>query len=130
MKKLAQLGIALALPFMVTGCGGGADGAIKEQISLMNEMAGVLEGVTDKASFEAAQAKMKKLEDRGKELGKKLEDMKLSDQEKKNLEEKYKGQAEQAAKRLTAAMTNAMTKGMGGAPGFPGVPGIPGLPGK
>jgi len=100
MKKFLSLTCAFALLVGVSGCGSKADSLIKEQIKLMNDLADAIE--------KDDEAKAKDIQEKIKENGKKLDDLKLSDDEKKKLEEKYKGDVEKAMKRVMEA---AMKKG-------------------
>jgi hypothetical protein len=112
MKKLVGMGIALVVLSALAGCsgGGGAESLMNEQIKTMNELSGVLEGIKDDASADAAVPKLEKLALQIKELDKKGKDIKVSADEKKKLEEKFKGQLEEAVKRLMAASVGAGMK--------------------
>ena len=67
MKK-ALLGAVAVLCLSLPACGGASDeheAAIQEAMSFMNEMAITMEGVSDKASLEAAVPKLKEIAARG-----------------------------------------------------------------
>jgi len=114
MKKAIVLG-ALAVVLTLSGCGSQADGLIQQQIKLMNEMADAMENKDE--------AKLKDIESRMKTIGKQMEELKLSDADKKALEEKHKDAMMKAAGRMFSAAMK------GGLPGVPGG-GLPGLPEK
>jgi hypothetical protein len=124
MCRFLTVGCAAALLFGVSGCGSSAESNIKEQISLLNDMA------------DAAQ---KKDEAKIKELGNKIKDLqeqfnKFSESDQKAALEKHLGELMQATMKAgTAQMGGALEK-MGGVFGGPdfGKPGggfdIPKLP--
>jgi hypothetical protein len=110
VKHLLGLGALLVLGAVV-GCGGGtsspsskgveaapdseADKLLKEQIALMNDMATAIE----KKELDTKA----KIEEKTKEIGKKLDALKLSEADQKKLQEKYKGELEKAMARVMAA---------------------------
>src|SRR5262245_17875236 len=107
--------VAAAALVAMAGCGGGADGLVKDMISDMNALADAIE--------KGDEAKVKEAEERMKATTKKLDDLKLSDDEKKKLMEKHKPELEKAGKRMAEAMFKKMGQGMG----LPGLGG--GMPG-
>jgi hypothetical protein len=104
VKKVLATVAAFAFLTGVSGCGSKGESLVKEQISLMNQMADEIEGSASKEKLEEIGKKMK-------ETGKQLEDLKLSADEKKKLEDKYKPEMEKALKRM---MDAAMKKSKGG----------------
>lgn len=75
---------------------------MKQQISLMHDMAEAIEN-EDEAALES-------IESRAESLRSKMDQMDLSDGEKKRLAEKYKDDIAEATKRV---MTATMSKAMG-----------------
>ena len=117
MKKLAGFGVCLFLLCGVSGCGSsGPDATMKESIVVMNDLSSILEGIKDNATADQAIPKIEKQADRMKELRKKMQELKLSTEEEKKLEEKYKPETDKARERMQKAMkqalTNAPTKAM------------------
>jgi hypothetical protein len=129
MNKSVVFGSGILVVALVVGCGGSSDDAImKEQIDLMNQMASVMEKVTDADSMKSAEAEIKTLKEKGDALNKKTKDW--SEDKKKKMLEKYKGEIQSATERFGKAMIAAMMKGgKGGIPGLPGLPGAPDVPG-
>ena len=86
------------------GCGGStADNLITEQIAILNQMADALE--------KGDKAKAKELDEKGKDVAKRLDALKLSDEEKAKVMEKHKDALAKAFGRcLEASMKNAMPK--------------------
>ncbi len=126
MRKLLMLAIPLLAACGICGCGG-ADGLMRDQIKLMNETAEAIES-------KAPQEKINELEKRLEENGKKLEELKLSDEEKKKLLEKHNDEMMKAGMRYAKAKMGNMMGDFGkafqGFPGMPGgAPGAPGIPG-
>jgi hypothetical protein len=115
LRRTFRLAVAAAL-LATAGCGGAADGVVKDQIQAMNDFADAME--------KGDEAKAKELGEKVQALQKKFDDLKLSDDEKKKLFEKHKGEMEKAGQR----MAQAMFKKMGGAIGMPGLapPGVGG----
>jgi hypothetical protein len=95
------------------GCGSPADRLIKEQIQMTNEAADRMES----GKFDPAYAQA--LQTRTMEIMKKQQELKLSPEEQKQLEAKYKPEMEKALARLMSAMQK-----MTGKP-FPQIPGMP-----
>lgn len=99
MRAMCLIAVA-AVTVGMTGCGGGgADGAVKDQIAAINELTEALKS-GDAAKAKAAAAK-------AQAAGKKLEDLKLSAEDKKKLEEKYKDQMAAAALNMLGAMMSS-----------------------
>lgn len=79
----------------------------KAMVTNMNAVVDVIETIKDNASADLAIAKLKKvskLEDLAKEF------FKLSVEEKKKLQEKYKDEMEKTTKRMQAALKNVEAK--------------------
>ena len=126
VKKSHVLGVLLLVLCGVVGCGANADSLVKEEIKTMNDLAEALEN-------KAPEAKVTELQKKLEETNKKLEALKLSDDEKKKLGEQHKDELTKAGMRMAkAGMNKAMGefgKMMPGG-GFPGAgempPGFPG----
>ena len=110
--------IAALLP--LAGCGQNPDSLAQQQIAEMNELADALEAGAEKAELE-------KIRDRMQQTKADLENLELSDDEKKELANKYGEELKQAALRLvqaSAKQMDGMMRGMtNGAP--PQAPGLP-----
>ncbi len=118
MKKYAVLGSICLLFVGLSGCGAsGADGLMQEMIGEMNDLAAAAES-------NAPDSKIKEIQDKMTETGKKLDALKLTDDEKKKLTEKYQEPMQKAADRMLKAMMAKGMKDMGGA--LPGMPTMPG----
>jgi hypothetical protein len=85
------------------GCDSPADRLIKEQIAATNEAADRI----DKGTFNPIYAQA--LSDRTQEILKKQKKLKLSPEEKKQLEDKYRPEMEKAEARLKTAMDKNQT---------------------
>lgn len=106
MRRVLGFGLVAVVLASASGCGG-PDGLMKELIAGLNDMAASIE------KKEPAE-KQKAAAERVKATSEKLDKLKLSDEEKKKLVEKYKPQLEEAMKRLmTAAFANAGAGGDG-----------------
>jgi predicted Holliday junction resolvase-like endonuclease len=112
VRKTLYVGAMIALVFTMNGCGSNADGLMSDMIRCMNDMADAMEK-------KAPEEKLTEIKTRMENIGKKLDALKLSEDEKKKLLEKHKDAMEKAAKRIT----DATMKNMGGLiPGMPSVP--------
>jgi hypothetical protein len=116
MKRLLGLCAAAVLFGAALGCGGSAttsgsgpkadapkdtpldkaEALMKEQLALMGDMA--------EATAKKNTDKIKELEGKSKELAKKMEGLKLSEEDQKKLEAKYKDEMDKAMKKMTDAM--------------------------
>ncbi len=104
MKNLVLYVSLGLLSLTLVGCGSKADRLIKKQIKLMNKVA-------DRMENGATEADIKDLTDEMKEIGKQLDELELSEEEKKKLEEKYKDDMKEATERMMkAAFKGAMDK--------------------
>ncbi len=112
MRNVVTLGLAVAMTLGLSGCGGsgGAEGVMKDMLANMNEMTATLESIKDDASADAAIPKLEKQSARMKELTDKAKAMKLSPEEDKKLQEKYKSQTDEAVKKMIAASVQAGMK--------------------
>ncbi len=123
MKRLLVVGSALLLLIGVSGCSSPQDKIMDDMVKAMNEMADVMEGLkpNDPQAAMAALGKFADIAKRVAENEKKLNDLKLSDADKKKLEEKYKPKLEAAKKRIEAAAqkSGVPIPGAGGGGGFP-----------
>jgi len=118
MKRLVLVTCGLVLVTCVGGCGSSADSLMKEQIKLMNEMADAVESGADQSKIDAIGKKMKENEE-------KFNGLKLSEEEKKKLVEKYNDDIAKAVTRMMGAM---FKKGDVKIPDLGGLGGAP--PGK
>lgn len=107
VSKLAFLGLFLV------ACGGSVsdhDEAMEAQMDLMEEMVGILEGVTDKASAEKAKPEMEALGKKAQKLAEEIEKLPQPDQaELKRLQEKYQPRMEEFQKKAMEHMMKLMT---------------------
>ncbi len=106
MRTLLILGTAVLLAFGATGCGGGkakAEALAQQMIDEMNKIADGFEK-GDKAALKASFAKLS-------DLGKQAKNAKVTKSQDKAIEEKFKPQMDAAQKRMTDAITKAMTAG-------------------
>jgi ElaB/YqjD/DUF883 family membrane-anchored ribosome-binding protein len=111
MNRAVFVGSGLLVLGLAVGCGGGDDAVIKDQISLMNEVAAAYDTVTDADSWKKAQAEVEKLQPRAEELRKK--ENSWSEEKKKQLGEKYANDLQAATDRLEAARKAARKKAGG-----------------
>jgi hypothetical protein len=102
MMRSLILSLAVAVCLSLSGCSSSADSAMKETIAAMNDYA-------DSVERGDSEEKQKEFEKKMKDIGEKYKDLKVTDAEKKRLEEKYKPEMEKVMKRMMAAM---MKKGM------------------
>jgi len=112
LRKVIGMACMFVVLATVGGCGSSADGLVKEQIKAMNELADALEA-------KAAPDKIKNLETKMDELGKKMEALKLSEADMKSLLEANKDEMTKAMGRMfKAAMPDMgkMMEGMGKMP--------------
>ena len=111
MKKCIGLGLALVLLCGVSGCGSSeAEEAAKDLIATMNELTAILNGIKDDASADAAIPKIEKQAEKMSVLNRKMKLNKLTAEEDKKLEEKYRAQVAEAGKKLAGAMASAIQK--------------------
>jgi len=103
MKKVLVSFSALALVFLVSGCGDSPDSIMKDTIKLMNDMADAVESAKDKDSAEKAKAKLEDIDKKFKDLAERAKKVKVSDDQGKKLTEKYKEDIEKATKRMMEA---------------------------
>jgi hypothetical protein len=106
---LVIVGLGLAL---CAGCGDSPDSLMKDTLSNMKEMSGVLQSVKDEASAKAAAPKLKAIGARMQDLAKRGKDMNLSPEQQTALMEKYKPQMEEAVKGMFPEMMRIGTMGI------------------
>jgi hypothetical protein len=111
-QRFAAAALALSLPFALASCGDSHDKAMKDMVSGMNKLADTMEGITDKASAEAAKDKLKSLEEEMKAIKARMDKLgKPSGDAEKTLKEKYEKDLEAAMKRMMGAAMKAATAG-------------------
>jgi hypothetical protein len=99
MKRFIVLGFVAALLSSAPGCSSNdPDSLSKQSISQMNDLASAIEK-------KESPDKIKSLVERWKATVEKMEALKLSDEEKKKLAEKYQKESLEASKKLLAAAT-------------------------
>jgi tellurite resistance protein len=103
MTRILKLTGVIAVCFLLAGCGNKADTLAKKSIDLMNELAAAFE-TGDKEKIKSISARMK-------EVLKEVKDLKLTPEDDKKMEEKYKKEMEQAQTRMKAAVETAMKSG-------------------
>ena len=103
MKKVTLGVSALAFVFLVSGCGDSPDAVMKDTLKLMNEAADALESAKDKDSAEKAKAKLQDINKRLKDVVERAKKLKVTEQQNKKLEEKYKDDINNMNKRMEAA---------------------------
>jgi hypothetical protein len=96
MKKCVVVAFAFGLLVNVSGCGSSPDSIMKDSIAAMNDLADAVEK-KDEGKAKAAATKLQDLE-------KKLDALKLSEDDKKKLLEKHKDEAGKALTKLMGAM--------------------------
>ena len=97
----------LTLALALAACGGSPqEEAMEDQVDLLEEAAGIFEGVKDEASAKAAGAKLKSLDGRIKELEKRVSALPTpTEEEARKLHEKY-------GKRIEAVQARIMKESM------------------
>jgi len=103
MKRLVGVACGLVMVAGVTGCGSSPDSLMKEQVTILNQMAEAMDSADPQA----------KLEELAKKLNgnaKKLDALKLSDAAKKKLDEKYGQELQKARLNWIAAMQKNVDK--------------------
>ena len=103
MKRLVGVACGLVMVAGVTGCGSSPDSLMKEQVTILNQMAEAMDSADPQAKLEEL---AKKLNDNAK----KLDARKLSDAEKKKLDEKYGPELQTARLNWIAAMQKNVDK--------------------
>ena len=100
-KKFAQFAMLIVAAFAFTSCGDSKEKVVEDTVSLMEEMAdAVASGDKDK---------IKKLEEKGKELEKRAKALGLDTEDKKVFEDSL---TEDQKKRMQAAMQKMMGEGI------------------
>jgi chromosome segregation ATPase len=106
MKKTLWMVVLMVAAVGVVGCSDSQEKVYEDQLDLMEDTVGILEGVTDKESAEEAKPKLESLKKVSEELqarAKKLGEP--TEEEQKELQEKYgKKMAEVANKMMTEMM--------------------------
>jgi hypothetical protein len=116
--SVLALGLVVTLLIVFWPFGSKYDAVMKETIGLLNELAGVLEGVKDRDSARAAAPKIDNLTARLEAVAKKADALpQPSEAENKRLEQKWKKDIEKVMGRLLQASVQAGTKS-GGEPTF------------
>ena len=111
MRRLGVCGVALLLLGSISGCGStGLDGMFKDILSLIREATSVLQGIKEEASAKAVMPRLEKIGNRAVELTKKAQALKLSEEEKKKVMEKYRDELLAATDKLLVAADAAKTR--------------------
>jgi hypothetical protein len=106
MRKATICGFGLALLFFATGCGDSPEKVMKDQVSLMNDMADVFEKCDSKEGAEKNKSKLEALVKKQKDILDRVEKMKekkLPKEKEEALKKEYQPKMEQAQKRLVEA---------------------------
>lgn len=91
------------------GCGDKHESALDDSIDLREELAGILEGITDEASAKAASSKIEGWVADQKKLSERMESLdEPSAEEGKAMQEKYQGRMAAASARLHKQMQRLM----------------------
>ena len=103
------MSLSVGLLCLASGCGGDSPESVgKASISMMNELAGVMESAK---TFEEAKPKLEATVKKMNDLKKRMDDLKLSDAQKKTLETgPLKTDGEKAAGRMMKAMMELAAK--------------------
>jgi len=122
MRHAILVGMGLLTAAVVIGCSNTSpeENIVKESISLMNEMAGVLESVKDEKTAKKAKSMMKALEVKGNELNEKM--AAIPKDKLATLAKKYETEGNAAKDRVSKALLKAMTSGFKIDPAMPGGP--------
>lgn len=99
--------LVASLLAVLAACGGAAseeEAAAEDLSGVYNDMADVLEGVTDSDSLESAKADMRDLAERMKELRDQYEGMAMDEDAQAKFSEAVTQDLQQAQQRMTAAM--------------------------
>jgi hypothetical protein len=105
MRKILTLGCAGMFLCLVSGCGGNAEGLLKEEINLINQLAESIEKGEPEAKRKDIQTKLE-------ENHKKLDAIKLPKAEQDKLMEKYQGDMLKAVMRLAKASQEKGVQGI------------------
>jgi hypothetical protein len=111
MRKPLMSGLALALLLPVAGCGDNPNKVASDRIDLVNRLADVLEGVTDRKSAEEARSEVKAVQKQLEALDERARRLKLSElprDKEGSLKSKFKGDMKQAADRLKKAQDRVL----------------------
>jgi hypothetical protein len=97
MRFLGAIALTVCV-FSLSGCGSSpADSLMNDMVKCLNEMADAMEKKLPEDKVAAIQTRMK-------EIGEKLEGLKLSEEDKKKLLEKHKDAMAKASERMQKAM--------------------------
>lgn len=117
MTRRIALSLMGAFALSAMGCGKSSDSLMRDMIADVNNLA---ESIEKKEPKE----KQEKIAERLKGLGEQMKQVKMSDDEKKKLQEKYKDDMGKAFSRLMQAQMKVAMEGMGGK-GGPMAPPMP-----
>lgn len=108
MHKAKVLGCGMLAAALIVGCSGGSsdDATMKESISMMNEMAALMESAKDEKSAKELEGKMKAFKERGEALKKKIDE--FPKERLEALTKKYEAEGKAARQRLMNAMMGGM----------------------
>jgi hypothetical protein len=107
MKKVMVGVSALALVFLVSGCGDSPDSVMKDQIKVTNELLDVLEGIKTKEDAEKAKPKLEELGKKMKDIQERSKKLKMDDmpkEKKEALQKKYKDDIEKLGSRFFSVL--------------------------
>ena len=108
MRTHLCYGLALVLLVGVNGCGGGGpEGIIKDKNATTKEIAGILEGIKDDASADAAMPKLDKACEKLGDLNKKFFEINISMEEMGKLLQKNSAESTEASQKLKTATESA-----------------------
>ena len=101
IKSILSALLAIILSVGLSSCGSKADNLMKKQISLLNEYADTFEK-------DPKSAKLDEIQEKIGEVGKELNALDLSADEKKEMSEKFKTEASEAALRYANAKSGGL----------------------
>lgn len=104
MKQMVLLASVLML-LVCSGCGDSPDKVAEDGISVMDEMATVMESVKDEASAKKANAKLRALTDKMKDIKARQEKLSITTEQKIELQKKHE-------EKMGAVVERLMREGM------------------
>jgi chromosome segregation ATPase len=105
MKKTLWMVVLMVAAMGVVGCSDSREKVMEDQLDLMEQTVGILEGVTDKESAEEAKPKLEALKEVSEELQARAKKLgKPTEEEAKELQEKYGEKMTEVANKMMAQM--------------------------